>query len=635
MIQIYINGLKAAVDKDFTMEYVVENRLFTNADGYSLDIELPLKDCEENIRIFGILFHRDSDLSAIRYPAQIVSNHVTLSGVVVIVGVSETSVKVQFLEGRSAQNNDIKLDEVYINDLEIGPAFKAEDNNCYNEWDNIDNAKFVPLPWVNNNSDSGNLQNNIKVNGTFPYNYEWDLKVEGLSVQWYLIPVIKAICDNVGYRCDLSELENSRFRYLLICNSLPYALGVKEYAHALPHWTVNEFFENIEIILQGEFDIDNIAKTVKFSFTSDVLRAIEPEMLWQVVDEFDADVDASDDADSKSLIKNVAFADNGSRFWKFKSCQWAIDNWKKRLPGGDGWVYPTGDVASMWYYDDQGHRHYKGEYRYDNLVELDSIQRFIEDFREYEDFMGWRNQIIQSNLYHAKDTDIYFVFRKWGYSQRTTSSGTFFRVRYEPFPVNEFGPYLFNDKDEDFEELKTVPVPIDTAEGIKVMFLSLSEQTSGDDLNSGNSEGETSEEKAIESLKVQPYMIQTIEAGDGTNHEYYDKLYLGFWRGYEDERCRYTGPHPLTSNVEICRWNAWNVGDDVSLRLNRGFIRGLEEYKSIQKDKLYKFSFISKTIPSVRATFFIGGHRYLCSRLQVSFDIDGMQTLIKGEFYRY
>ena len=50
-----INGKQAALKKGSSIEYVSENRIFTDADDYSMEIELPLADCPQNIAIFGMM----------------------------------------------------------------------------------------------------------------------------------------------------------------------------------------------------------------------------------------------------------------------------------------------------------------------------------------------------------------------------------------------------------------------------------------------------------------------------------------------------------------------------------------------------------------------------------------------------
>ena len=60
-----INGIQAALKKGSSIEYVSENRLFTDADDYSMEIELPLADCPRNLGIFGHLTRKDVDMGDI------------------------------------------------------------------------------------------------------------------------------------------------------------------------------------------------------------------------------------------------------------------------------------------------------------------------------------------------------------------------------------------------------------------------------------------------------------------------------------------------------------------------------------------------------------------------------------------
>ena len=53
-----INGKQAALKKGSSIEYVSENRIFTDADDYSMEIELPLADCPQNLDIFGMIIRK-------------------------------------------------------------------------------------------------------------------------------------------------------------------------------------------------------------------------------------------------------------------------------------------------------------------------------------------------------------------------------------------------------------------------------------------------------------------------------------------------------------------------------------------------------------------------------------------------
>ena len=54
-----INGKQATLKKGSSIEYVSENRIFTDADDYSMEIELPQADCPQNLDIFGMITRKE------------------------------------------------------------------------------------------------------------------------------------------------------------------------------------------------------------------------------------------------------------------------------------------------------------------------------------------------------------------------------------------------------------------------------------------------------------------------------------------------------------------------------------------------------------------------------------------------
>ena len=110
-ISLQIDGTEAALKKGSSIEYVSENRAFTDADDYSLEIELPLADCPQNIAIFGLLTRKDIDTEEIFFDAVLQDTNFYKRGAVVITGITHEAVKVQFLEKRSYQNFYPEFDE--------------------------------------------------------------------------------------------------------------------------------------------------------------------------------------------------------------------------------------------------------------------------------------------------------------------------------------------------------------------------------------------------------------------------------------------------------------------------------------------------------------------------------------------
>lgn len=254
-MQIYINNKLAALKQGTSFEYVSENRLFSGSDGYTLTITFPLKDCPRNQDIFGHI--NRADVSAghrlgaskgrkVVFDCEIRDKSFYKFGCITITEMNESEVKTQFLDGRSELNFDSSFDKVYINELDLGkPATTSHASvDPAHAWWYVDWAtEAVALPWVNDAT--GNIQNCATYNGT---TYVWHSDTKGLSWQPYLSFITKQICKALGYTCNLEKWEeHEEYRFLLVCNTLPYSWRMPEYARALPHWTVNEYFEKLEL----------------------------------------------------------------------------------------------------------------------------------------------------------------------------------------------------------------------------------------------------------------------------------------------------------------------------------------------------------------------------------------------------
>ena len=102
--------------------------------------------------------------------------------------------------------------------------------------------------------------------------------------------IIRLICSELRYSVDISEIENSQYKYLIICNALPYAWDNYYWESVLPHWTVTEFFEQLGYLLGGDFSIDHKAHSIVFRFTRSEQEEIPPCRIDKVVDSYSADV---------------------------------------------------------------------------------------------------------------------------------------------------------------------------------------------------------------------------------------------------------------------------------------------------------------------------------------------------------
>ena len=325
-MHIYVNNKLAALKKGTSFEYVSENRLFSGSDGYTLTITFPLKGCPENITIFGHINRADVAAKKVIFDCEIRDKGFYKFGSITITEISETEVKTQFLEGRSEQNFDKTFDKVYINELDLGtpPTVYKSGITPANAWyPENSGCKCVALPWVNDYS--GNIQNKAEhiVDDAVQNrsHYEWSEDTTGLSWQPYLLYITKKICEAVGYTADFSKWEEvEEYKYLLICNTLPHAWYMPAFANALPHWTVEEYFEKLELFLGGEFDFDHRGKRITFAFTQATLAAKRPVCLEDVVEEHSTEVKVDDDRCEYLESKNLVYKDCDHEMWKFYYC---------------------------------------------------------------------------------------------------------------------------------------------------------------------------------------------------------------------------------------------------------------------------------------------------------------------------
>ena len=601
-MHIYVNNKLAALKKGTSFEYVSENRLFSGSDGYTLTITFPLKGCPENIAIFGHINRADVAAQKVIFDCEIRDKGFYKFGSITITEISETEVKTQFLEGRSEQNFDKTFDKVYINELDLGApsiTYKSGITPANAWYPEYSGCKCVALPWVNDYS--GNIQNKAEhiVDDAVQNrsHYEWSEDTTGLSWQPYLLYITKKICEAVGYAADFSKWEEvEEYKYLLICNTLPHAWYMPAFANALPHWTVEEYFEKLELFLGGEFDFDHRGKRISFAFTQATLAAKRPVCLENVVEEHSTEVKVDDDRCEYLESKNLVYKDCDHEMWKFYSCDWFIKGWQNRV------------------------------------VKYNSMRELLEANRSYRTWNGQhhRNHQIDKLLY-AADCEAYFVIRPVSRQQVVEWRGPIIHVYYQYKcrlqPVNLFGGRIVSDDDDAEQvEIEFVPAWIDDTEDKygRVLFLSFSGYD--EDTN-------TTSENDSDHPFQKTHTVSSLEAGEKEKKsEYYDRIYIGWYDGsnyYQGSRL----PYPNVENIVIADdWSNFNYAH-FSLRINDRQVRRGQIIHNIEPKMKTTFKFLADNIPDVRSVFLIRGKRYVCEKLTATFTEHGMSQLIKGVFY--
>ncbi len=629
-MEIIINNQQAVLKKNTSFEFISENRLFTGSDSYTLTITFPLKGCAENIAIFGHIHRADVEKTKVVFDCDIRDGTFFKSGSITITEISDVEVKTQFLEGRSEQNFDETFDDIYLNEMYLGyeSVRAASALNVANAFRAYPDNNAVPLPWVNNYS--GNIQNPLKYDSATK-TYSWQNANSTLTFQPYLLYILKRICEQLGYSYDFTALESSDFRYLIICNTLPSTWEAWNYAIALPHWTLTEFFEELENFLFGEFDINHKAKCITFQFSNSLVNKAGTICLDDVIDSYTAEVTQEDE--SKYLASsNLKYADNDALLWSYYSCDWFIRQNKSKAI-----EYAT--LAGLI----QNAKTLKESGIYINKRGNGTVTYFCR---------GYSSNASEGNkLLYCKENDTYFVmycYKSEFYKKINDTS--FYRYYNRLLPVNQFGENYVGEDAQDIE-LKIVPAWIEGTDDTygNVLFLDCGEMGSKDgwtitEDESGSSSsyggtrtfGTSSTDSDIDYNAgdlAQGYASYQISKGEKDKSEdYFSVMYVGFWDGVF--RQKPFQPHPIVDKIEV--WDDFTyLTSSYSLRLNEGKMNALRSvlYR-IDGKKKYHFSFMSDTIPSPCALFYIRGGKYVCEKITATFHETGRSQLLKGIFYR-
>lgn len=593
---ILVKGKVAVLKKGTSFDYISENRFFTGADSYTLSITFPLKGCPENQEIFSWLNRKDCDTSLEKLECEIHDKQFEAYGCLSIVDINETEVKTQFLEGQSAINYSCDFDDIYINEMELldvamechwGPedylhTYQEQLDNSPGDGINIDYVGLVCFPWVNNTT--GNVQNQMKrriAGGAVNFLYE-DQDCVG---QPYLMYVLERMFDECGYTFDKTVFAHTKWYNCVICNTLPKVWKMTEFAKALPHWTITEFLEQWELIMDGKFHIDTKALKVTFSFNRTSFENLPSYELKNVIDTFKVEIDTKDKSSSSSdneyiEHRNLAFSDCDHAMWKYYSCYWL----RNRI----------GKV----------------------------IWNDITDMRNTLDKYLTHTGALTHNYYKLrhliKNLGLEVVLRV--YATSGSGDNVVHRMRYQP--VNRFGPYILKDNaDGDVTEIDIVPACIDYAGATNgdMLFLECGELDSD----------------SADDNDDQTYAINVLNGGEqDKQEEFFDKVYFAFWDGQINRYGTTYLPHPIVDAYEFEADGTFSLSNYTCAIQDDANQDDKKAYYGVDQTVKYTFQFLSDTIPNVQSIFFIHGKKYLAEKITATFSEDGMSHLLKMVCYR-
>lgn len=263
MTELYIDGKLAVLPEGNTISFTSENPYFTKSSNYTMDIELPMPD---NVGIFGHIHRLDITKKKTILPAVLlVNSRCMLYGSAVLLSVEDELVKVQLVSG-NAEFNLLTNENIYIDELDLGTAFWPNNNqNNFQDptkmsayYGSVDDCEVIWLPVCFQEAKWENIQNDVIYD--FGTNRFTLCPYYGRRcVQPYLLTVIRKMVQHFGYTFDASFFDDNFLRHVYIAS----AVSSNKIADALPHWTVSEFFDEIERFLGVVTVVDERSKVVR------------------------------------------------------------------------------------------------------------------------------------------------------------------------------------------------------------------------------------------------------------------------------------------------------------------------------------------------------------------------------------
>ena len=355
MRQLYIDGKPAVIKSGTSFKFHRENTYFTDAEDYTLDVELPLKGCSENIEIFSALHRPEASLVHLigkKYPFRFVAPPLDIEGSAIVTEVNEAEVKIQLLAGSSVLNFD-KTDalghDIYIDELDLGCAYDVSLKDIYTEanksiypsyylWKELvialnNGTNGVDMYATFDNSKDGcvtftvysettehtankkfYLERVITSDAGVEYEEKLYLKSHNnlsgppydsvyIAAQPYLLLILERVLKCIGYNLNPNnDIAKSWQKDIFIAN----VRNEYQYSKILPHWTVSEFLKEISLFCGVMFVTEgNTVNAVRKSdYYGDESRAVH---IKEIIDEYSTVISEEEEGSDDPRTGNVGY----------------------------------------------------------------------------------------------------------------------------------------------------------------------------------------------------------------------------------------------------------------------------------------------------------------------------------------
>lgn len=322
MIQCIINGMPGYPSTSDKIKLTYENQYVNDSGEYTYDISFPMA-IHENRLLFGNLHRFDvkKRTGAFDDCKVYADNRLVMSGKGTVTSVSDSTVKLQIVGGKSRVKYNSNFESHYIDEIDY-PAVRLnrgidtkryadlglDDVDLSQPWSHVmidltrwnyvgqEGVALLNPVWDETNDCMSNFivsrryRTNrflygLSVNGyKYPGN-EWLTMMTNIAVQPYLMYVLRMVLEHEGYTVGKNELDKEPWNRLYVVSARK-SVRIKD---ALPHWTVYRFIDEVRKLFNASFVFNEADKTVDIKHVSELYDNDVAQ--YDAIDEYSCEYD--------------------------------------------------------------------------------------------------------------------------------------------------------------------------------------------------------------------------------------------------------------------------------------------------------------------------------------------------------
>lgn len=621
MIQCIIDGKVGYPDTKNKIKVTYENQYVNDSGSYTYQINFPMS-IMVNKALFGNVdrFDVKKTIPDFEDCRLLVDNRLIISGKGTVMSITNDSVKLQIVGGKSRIKYNSKFTSHFIDEIDYpDTCVKTSTKEFRFWWAKFSLNGIIETDLSNKHvvGEEGKFAfnpvydetNDIIANAPFVTSYtergitKYRMYMYDVAVQPYLMYVLKLVLQHEGFTLRRNDFDVDPWNRLVICN----ARKGTDIKLALPHWSVYTFIDEVRKLFNASFIFDEVAKTVDIISTNELTE--NTAVNYECMDEFSVEYD--EDGLKNLATSNVEyeFADSENRDYRDVIPLEVM----KKFPLK---VYPW--IGAL----------------------VDDAEKMTQKER-------------MTTIFKIPDDYVLFVMEEneQGKEVETITHGGF------------FNPLIRDENSEDYEKLKIVPVAMTYMERfreddniwfksmdvqddrLKVVIPSMTNDKEADIDSMTFDEDEEEYYISVQDAMEDTSMIQEEKEQDDEKmqvmfqssccYNYRNQMIEYPERDGEGENSAFRYPQVFT-DYRMYRWFI-SLRETASLSLNSlPWGQTIGDYASnvrIDTKNVYCIKFPTDDIPDPGSIFIFRNKKFICQKIEIEINEYGIERMKTGYFY--